>query len=234
MNAIYKREVKSYFLSPVAYIFIGAFMLIAGIFFSLTNIIGLNANFSATLGSLTFVFMIIIPILTMRLFAMEKKEKTDQLLLTSSVSVQNIVLAKFLSAITVFAATLLLSLVFPFIISLFGTAVFGEILCSYFGFFLLGSVMTAIGMFISALTESQITAAIITAAVMLLLWIGDAAITLVSGSFWVGILSWISLFQRLEPFILGKLNLVNIIYYISFICFFVYASYISIEKRRWS
>lgn len=234
MSAIYKRELRSYFFSPIAYIFMGSFMLIAGIFFSLSNIRGLSVNFSSTLGSLTFVFMIIVPILTMRLLAQEKKEKTDQLLLTSAVSIKDIVLAKFLSAASVFLATLIVSLIFPFIISLFGAPVFGEILCAYIGFFLLGLVMIAIGMFISSITESQVVAAISTAAIMLLMWVGDAAISLVPSN-WIGnVLEWFSLFTRLEPFILGKLSIVPVIYYISFVGVFIYATYISIEKRRWS
>ena len=234
MNAVYKRELRSYFLSPIAYIFMGTFMLIAGVFFSLTNIIGLSTDFSFTLGSLTFVFMIIIPILTMRLFSLEKKEKTDQLLLTSSISVKDIVLAKYFAAATVYTVTLVVSLIFPFIIGLFGAALFGEVLCAYIGFFLLGLVMTAIGMFISTLTESQVVAAIITAAVMLVIWVGDAALTLIPESFVVDVLAWFSLFNRLEPFILGKLNLTHVVYYCSFIFLFVYAAYVSVEKRRWS
>lgn len=234
MEAIYKREMRSYFLSPIAYIFIGTFMLIAGIFFSLTNILGLNTNFASTLGSLTFVFILIIPILAMRLFAQEKKDKTDQLLLTSGVSVKSIVLGKYLSAATVFLITLILSLVFPFIISLYGAAILGEVVSAYIGFFLLGLVMIAIGMFVSSLTESQVVSAILTAAIMLLLWVGDAALSLVPNVIINNILSWFSLFDRLEPFILGQFSLSGVVYYISFTAVFIYATYQSIERRRWS
>ena len=234
MGAIYKKEMRSYFLSPIAYVFMGTFMLITGIFFSLTNIVGLSTNFASTLGTVTFVFIIIVPILTMGSFAREKKDKTDQLLLTSGVSVRDIVLGKYFSAATVFLVTLVVSLIFPFIISLFGVAVFGEIVCVYIGFFLLGLAMIAIGMFVSACTESQVVAAILTAAIMLVMWVGDAALTLVSSEFFRNVLAWLSLFDRLEPFILGKLSLVHIVYYISFICIFVYAAYLCVEKRRWS
>jgi len=234
MSAIYIRELRSYFLSPIAYIFMGTFMLITGIFFSLTNIIGLSTNFASTLGSLSFVFMIVVPILTMRLFSQEKKEKTDQLLLTAGVSAQDIVLAKYFSASSVFLITLFVSLIFPFIISIFGASMFGEIFSAYIGFMLLGLVMIAIGMFISTLTESQVVAGILTAAIMLLMWVADAALSLIPSSIISEILSWFSLFERLEPFVLGKLPLTNIIYYLSFMGIFIYASYISVEKRRWS
>lgn len=234
MEAIYKREIRSYFLSPIAYVFIGTFMLIAGIFFSLTNILGLNTNFASTIGSVTFIFIIIVPVLTMRLFAKEKKEKTDQLLLTSGVSVQSIVLGKYFAAISVFLFTLLTSLIFPFIISFFGAAILGEVVSAYIGFCLLGFVMIAIGMFVSASTENQVVAATLTAAIMLLMWIADAALSLVSNIIIKNILLWFSLFDRLEPFILGKLSLSGVVYYLSFIIIFVYASYLKIERSRWS
>ena len=234
MKAIYIRELKSYFLSPIAYVFIGTFMLTAGIFFSLSNIIALSANFASTLGSLSFVFMIVIPILTMRMFSQERKEKTDQLLLTSAVPIRDIVLAKYFSAATVFIITLSISLIMPVIIGIFGAPMFGEILCAYTGFMLLGLAMIAIGMFISTTTESQITAAILTAALMLLIWVADAAISLVANNFIGNVLSWLSLFERLNPFVLGTFSTANIVYYISFAALFIYASYLSIEKRRWS
>ncbi|MEX1377070.1 MAG: ABC transporter permease [Eubacteriales bacterium] len=233
MKAIYIRELKSYFLSPIAYAFMGTFMLIGGIFFSLTNIIVLSTNFASTLGSLSFVFVIVVPILTMRMFSQERKDKTDQLLLTSGVSVRDIILAKYFSASTVFLVTLLLSLIMPVIIGIFGAPIFGEILCAYIGFLLLGLVMIAVGMFISTTTDSQITAAILTAAFMLLIWVADAAISLVSNNAIVNMLSWLSLFERLEPFILGTFSTANIVYYISFIVLFIYMSFLSIEKRRW-
>jgi len=234
MGAIFKRELRSYFLSPIAYVFAGTFMLIAGIFFSITNILNLNSNFSETLGSLTFVFMITIPVLTMRLFSQEKKEKTDQLLLTSGVSVYGIVLGKYFAASVVYFVTLIISLIFPLIISYFGVVLFGEMVSAYTGFLLLGLVMTAIGMFVSTLTESQVIAAISTSAIMLMLWIGDSALDLVTNASAKNVLDWFSLFNRLEPFVLGRLPLENIIYYISFAVIFVCTSYFSVEKRRWS
>ncbi|MBN2878638.1 MAG: ABC transporter permease [Clostridia bacterium] len=233
MKAVLKKEIRGYFLSPIAYIFSGTFMLIAGIFFSLTNILGLSSDFSSTLGSLTFVFIIIIPVLTMRMISQEQREKTDQLLLTSGVPIFSIILGKYFAAVIVYIAALGLSLVFPITISLFGTALFGELLCSYIGFLLLGLVMIAIGMLISSLTQSQITAAILTAAAMLLLWVADAALSLITNEGLRNILSWFSFFSRLEPFILGKLAVDNVVYYISFAGFFVYTSYLAVEKRRW-
>ena len=234
MSAIFKRELRGYFLSPIAYIFIGTFILIAAIFFSLTNIIGLSSNFSTTLGSLSFIFMIIVPILTMRLFSQEKKDKTDQLLLTSGVSIKEIVLAKYFSASTVYLIALAVSLIFPSIINMFGTSVFGEILCAYIGFLLLGLVMITIGMFISTLTESQVVAAILTGGIMLLMWVADAALSLLPYNLIKDLLSWLSLFDRLEHFILGNLSLTHVIYYLSFIVIFLYATYIGVEKRRWN
>jgi len=233
LKAVFKKEIRGYFLSPIAYIFAGAFMLIAGIFFSLSNIMGLSSDFPSTLGSLTFVFIIIMPVLTMRMISQEQREKTDQLLLTSGVPVFSIILGKYFAAVIVYIAALALSLLFPIIIGFFGAVLFGELICSYTGFLLLGLVMIAIGMLISSLTKSQITSAILTAAAMLLLWVADAALTLIPNEGLRNILSWFSFFSRLEPFILGKLAVENVVYYLSFACFFVYTAYLAVERRRW-
>ena len=168
------------------------------------------------------------------MFSQEMKDKTDQLLLTSSVSIKDIVLAKYSAAATVFLIALAVSLIMPMIIGIYGSSLFGEVLCAYIGFTMLGLAMNAIGMFISTTTDSQITAAILTAGIMILLWVADAAISLVQSDMMSNILSWFSVFDRLEPFILGKLSLSNLVYFISIIVLFIVASYINIEKRRWS
>lgn len=234
MIAIWKREVQSFFLSPIAYIFIGAFMLIAGIFFSVYNIASMSASFNSTLGTMSFVFMLVVPVLTMKLFSEERKNRTDQLLLTSPVSVWDIVLGKYLAAVTVFAVTLLISLIFPIILSLFGQPAYGEIITGYIGFFLLGSALISIGVFISSVTESQVIAAIGTFFILLLIWMGDYAISLVKIPEIVRILRWVSLYTRFDPYTVGKLSLTPTFYFISFIGIFVYLTVRNVERRRWS
>ena len=234
MLAVWKREVQSYFLSPLAYIFIGAFMVVAGIMFTANNVMAMSVSFSSTLSSMTFVFMLLVPLLTMKLLSEDRKSKTDQLLLTSPVSIFSIVLGKYLAAITVFVATLLLSLVFPIILSIFGMPALGEIIAGYLGFFLMGCSLIAVGVFISSITESQVIAALVTFFVLLLMWIGNVALSLISNKILVSVLEWFLVYSRINSFVLGLLSITHIVYFISFSFVFLFFAVRSIERRRWS
>ena len=234
MLAVWKREVQSYFLSPLAYIFIGAFMVVAGIMFTANNVMAMSVSFSNTLSSMTFVFMLLVPLLTMKLLSEDRKSKTDQLLLTSPVSVFSIVLGKYLAAITVFVATLILSLVFPIILSIFGMPALGEIIAGYLGFFLMGCALIAVGVFISSITESQVIAALVTFFVLLLMWIGNVALSLISNRILVSVLEWFLVYSRINSFVLGLLSIPHIVYFISFSFVFLFLAVRSTERRRWS
>lgn len=234
MIAVWKREVQSYFLSPLAYIFIGAFMIIAGIMFASGNIMANNVSFNSTLGSLTFVFMLLVPLLTMKLISEDKKSKTDQLLLTSPLTVPAIILGKYFAAVTVFVVTLVISFVFPIVLAIFGAPAFGEIISGYIGFFLLGCALIAIGVFISSITESQVIAALVTFFILLIMWMGDVALSLIPYQWLVTILKWLSIYTRLSPFSIGLIAITPIIYFISIATIFVFLAVRSMEKRRWS
>lgn len=169
MTAIYKRELKSYFQSMTGYVFIAFLVLFVGIYFMAYNLMSGYPYFSYTLSAMTTIIMIGVPVLTMRSFADDRRTRTDQLLLTSPVSVVKIVAAKYLSMITVFAVPVLLSAVCPLVIKLNGNANLKADYASLLAFFLLGCVYIAIGMFISSLTESQILAAVGTIGILLLL-----------------------------------------------------------------
>ncbi len=173
MFAILKRELRTYFLTPVGYIFMGFFLLISGFFFASENLFQANPNYSSMLGTITFVFMILIPILTMRLLAEESKQKTDQLLLTSPLSVTEIILGKYFAAIAVLLLTLAITFIYPIILSSFGIIAMAEIVSGYIGFILLGSSFIAIGIFISSLTDNQVVAAVVTFSSLLLFWVMD-------------------------------------------------------------
>lgn len=162
MLAIYKRELKSYLTSMVGYLFMFFVLLIAGIYFSAYQLSAAYPKFEYTLNAMTFVFLIAVPILTMRVLAEERKQKTDQLLLTAPVSVGNIVIGKYLALVTVYAIPILVMCTYPLIMSKFGTVAFGSAYTAILGFFLLGCANIAIGVFMSALTESQVIAAVLT------------------------------------------------------------------------
>ena len=162
MLAIYKRELKSYLTSMVGYLFMFFVLLIAGIYFSAYQLSAAYPKFEYTLNAMTFVFLIAVPILTMRVLAEERKQKTDQLLLTAPVSVGNIVVGKYLALVTVYAIPILVMCTYPLIMSKFGTVAFASAYTAILGFFLLGCANIAIGVFMSALTESQVIAAVLT------------------------------------------------------------------------
>lgn len=173
MLAIYKRELRSYFQSMVGCVFVAFLVLFTGIYFTAYNLTAGYPYFSYTLSGSLIVFIVGIPLITMRSFAEERKNKTDQLLLTASVSLTKVVLGKYLAMATVVAIPNLVFCLFPLIIKMNGTAYLKVDYISIMVFFLLGCVYLAIGMFLSTLTESQIIAFITTFGALLLLYLWD-------------------------------------------------------------
>jgi ABC-2 type transport system permease protein len=175
MLAVFRRELRAYFASPIGFVFVGFFILIAGVFFAISNLLSGNPAFTGVLSSLTFIFLFLVPILTMRLLSDEMRQKTDQLLITSPLRISGIVLGKYFAAVGVFVITLLITVLFPVIMSFFSLLGLGwwEILGGYIGFFLLGCSFIAVGLFFSSLTDNQLIAAMVTFAALLLIWILD-------------------------------------------------------------
>ena len=173
MTAIYKRELCSYFNSMIGWVFVSVLTVFIGIYFFVNNLFAGYPYFANSLGSTLFVFMVLIPILTMRSLADERHSKTDQLLLTAPVSVTAVVMGKYLAMLTVFAVPVLIACLCPLIIAVNGTAFLLTDYCALFAFFLLGAVEIAVGMLISSLTESQIIAAVGTFGLLLLLFLWD-------------------------------------------------------------
>ena len=174
MIAVFLRELRSYFENVTGFIFMGFFLLLSGIFFVFNNLIPQSPNYNGVLGTITFIFLVVVPILTMRLLSDEARQKTDQLLLTSPLSLTGMVLGKYLAAIAVFFLTLLVTVLYPILLSTVGSVVVSEIVGGYIGFFLLGSAFIAVGLFVSSLTDNQVIAAVVTFAALLIMWILDA------------------------------------------------------------
>lgn len=173
MLAIYKRELKSYFQSMTGCVFIAFLVMFTGIYFMAYNLNAGYPYFSYTLSGSLFVFIVGIPLLTMRSFSEERRNKTDQLLLTAPVSLTKVVLGKYLAMVSVLAVPNLIFCLFPLLIKMQGSAYLLVDYSSIAVFFLLGCVYLAIGMFLSALTESQIIAFISTFGILLLLYLWD-------------------------------------------------------------
>lgn len=173
MLAIFNKELKAYFYSASGYVFMGVFLLICGIFFASYNLLPGSPDYSSVLSSIIFIFLILVPIITMKLLAEERHQKTDQLLLTSPVSVSEIVIGKYLAALALFLLTLAVTIFYPLILTQFGTIPAGQITATYVGFALMGSSLIAIGLFASSLTENQVIAAVISFGMLLIVWLLD-------------------------------------------------------------
>lgn len=182
MLAIYKRELKSYFHSMTGCVFIAFLVMFTGIYFMAYNLNAGYPYFSYTLSGSLIVFLVGIPLLTMRSFSEERKTKTDQLLLTAPVSLTKVVLGKYFAMVTVLAVPNVIFCLFSLLIKLQGTAYLLVDYSSIAVFFLLGCVYLAIGMFMSSLTESQIIAFISTFGILLLLYLWDGILSFLPGS----------------------------------------------------
>ena len=173
MLAVFSKELRAYFTSAIGYIFIGTFLLITGIFFTMYNLLASSPAYNYTLQSLITIFLFIIPILTMKIMSEETKTKTDQLLFTSPLKIIDIILGKYLAALSIFTISLLITVLYPIILSMFGAISVSEILTGYIGIFLLGATLIAIGLFVSSLTENQVTSAVISFGILLFIFLID-------------------------------------------------------------
>ena len=182
MWAIFKRELKSYYQTPSAYIFMGTFLLLSGVLFTTQNVFAMNKQYAEFLGSLILIFVLVVPLLTMKVFSEEKKSRTDQLLLTAPVTPLEIVIGKFLAPLTVFFFTLAITFLYPLLLSFHGNLEVAKIIGTYIGFFLLGASFITLGILVSASTESMASAAIISFCAIILTWFADFLVPIVPTS----------------------------------------------------
>lgn len=175
MRSILKRELRQYFFTPMGYVFIAIFWLLSAAFFFLYNVLAGTSDLSALFGNLSYLFMLIVPLLTMRLFSEEQRLKTDQLLYCTPVSLWAAVLGKFAAAVCVLLVALAGTGVYLVILARYATLLPGMVLSHYAGFLLLCASYIAVGVFMSALTQSQITAAVLTLAVNMMLQLAEMA-----------------------------------------------------------
>lgn len=232
MLAIFKRELRAYFNSPMAYVLIGLFILLTSIFF-IFNLSGQYGDFSQILETSKLILVFIIPILTMRILAEDRKNGTEVLLVTSPVSIMNIVIGKFLAAFAVFLTMVVITFIYPIIFTFFGAQITGQLIGAYIGFILLGGAMLSIGVLASSLTENQIIAAIIGFVSLLAMWLIEPLGNALGGNFAM-VFKWFSLISRYSDFATGVLGLAPIIYFLTFAAVCLFLTIRVIEKRRWS
>ena len=234
MFAVLRHELSLYYHSLSGYVF-GAFLLaFTGIGELIYNINASVANFEYVLSFIQVVFIIIVPILTMRVISEEKRQRTDQLLYALPINTTEIVLGKFLSLFVVYLIPMLLICAYPLIFSMYGDVYLPTSYGSIFAFLFLGSALISIGMFISSLTESQGLAAGICVVAMLLNYFCVQIASTIPNETVQNVFKRISLFERFSLFYNGVFDLTAIVYYISVIAFFLFLCVQSLEKRRYN
>ncbi len=233
MGAIYRREMSAFFTSGLAYVFLSVFFLVSGFFFYIGSIASATTDTSAMFSSMFLVVVILIPVLTMRLMSEEKKNKTDQGLLTAPVGLWSIVLGKYFAALTMYVIAESIVFIYSFILSYYGTVVWSQLLGNYFAMLFLGAAFIAVGMFISSLTENQMASAVGSFLALMLLYFIDSIGTLIPIDFVANILKSLSFYSRYLEFTMGIFNLSSVLFYLSAAFIFNFLTVRVIEKRRW-
>ena len=234
MSAIYKRDLRAYFTSPVGYVFIAAFLFVMNLVFFLMNMLTGENRLTTCYTVMLYAMMILVPILTMRTFSEDYKQKTDQLLLTSPVRPVGTVMGKFLAAYTVFVITLALMLVQVIIIAAMSTPNAAIIVGNYIALLSAAAVYIAIGCFVSSLTENQLVANIATLAINVTLFLLDYAYDLVNVGWIKQILYWISIYRRFNTFYVGVFSVADFVFYLCVSAVFLFLTVRVLEKKRWS
>ena len=234
MGILYKKEIETYFRTPFGYVFLGIFLVLSGVMFTIYNLAGGNGDMAGTFDLLKNVSSLLFPVLTMRCFAEERRTGTDRLLTTSKLSYTVIVLAKYLAALTVFAAALAITVVYVVIISIYGSPNYGALAASYLGFFLLGAAMTALCILTSSFAENQITAAVVAFGALFVLVIFASLSKSLSVPILTPVLSALAITERYDDFTLGILRPGPVVYYLSFSAVCLFLAVRNVMRRRFA
>lgn len=234
MKAILKRELKSYFASPIGYVCVAVLLALSGLLYLQVMTYGSSSNIYMVYTNMFTFSMMVIPILTMKSMSDEQKNKTDQALLTAPVSVTSIVLGKFIAAFIVYAIAMTGTLLPCVAISMFGSPSWGEVFGYYLGSLFYGAAMIAIGVFISSLTVSQVIAAIATFAVSIFILMMGQISNMASGTFIAKIVEWLSFDSRYSYFTDGIFNISSAVFFLSVVAIFVFLTARRLESKRWS
>lgn len=236
MSAIYKREIRAYFSSPLGYTILTALAFFSGLFFVYAYTAGYG-DVSYIFSNMFTIIMFAVPILTMRLMSEERKQKTDQALLTAPVSLWGIVLGKFFAALTIYAAAFAPTLIFQIIFS-FNISSYSVNWLLYFsvllGVLLYGAALIAVGLFISSLTESQVVAAVLGIVASLLIGLMDSFVAMIGNAAFSSFMENLSFSARYETFANGIIDFSNIIFFVSVAGAFLFLTVRTLEKRRWA
>lgn len=235
MAAIFKREFTSFFNSAVAYVVLSVYFVFSSAFMFWYSLTYNTANLSPIFTSMLIITAIVIPVSTMKLFSEEKRQRTDQALLTAPVSIFQIVFGKYLAALLLFVCCLAIYFVYAIIIACFVTPAWTMILCNFIGSFLIGAALIAAGMFISSLTDSQVVAAVVSmAAGLVLTSFVDMLANIIPLEAVSGVISSISFSLHYQDFAAGTFNIPDVVFFLSFIAVFLFLTDRALERKRWS
>jgi ABC-2 type transport system permease protein len=232
MWAISRKELQLYFFAPTSYIAFAIYFLVSGFFFGLYFLQSMSLDVRPLFGTISFIYLFIIPLLTMRLISDELRQGTDELLLTSPASITEIVTGKYIAAVVVQGALVIGTLLYPLIMSAFGKLDQPVLWLSYLSLFLLGSALMAVGLFASTLSANQMVAGVVAFSLMILLWLVDlmGGSSQTSGKEWLGQFSIIGRATNLQK---GVLDLSDLLFYVCFIVVFVVLSIQLLDRKRW-
>ena len=234
MSAIFKREFKAYFTSPIGWVFLGAFFVFSGIYFYIGVLLMQSTQVESVIISMFSIVMFLIPIITMRLFSEDKRQKTDQALLTAPINLLPMIMGKLLAAFAIYALAFSVTFVYAIIISCYGEVSWSLYFSNLLGILLLGAAMIPIGGLISSLTENQVVSAIGSFLIMLVLSFVDTLATLVPYEWLQKVILGVSVYNRYNDFALGQLDYADMIFFLSVGAVFVFLTVRVFEKKRWA
>ncbi|MBQ3856015.1 ABC transporter permease subunit [Ruminococcus flavefaciens] len=239
MLAIYRREMGAFFTSGVAYVFLAVFWLVSGIFFYNGVVGNATTDTSALFSSMFYIVLFLIPVLTMKLLSEEKKNRTDQGLLTAPISLWDIVLGKYFAALTLFIIAESVVFIYAFILNYLGDVVWTPLIGNYVAMIFLGAAFIAVGLFVSSLTESQMASAVVSLVLLFVIYLSEVMVSNFQngGKFKKAIyfvVSKLAFYSRYVEFTRGVFSLPSIVFFISAAFLFNFFTVKVLEKRRWS
>lgn len=234
MSAILKRELSAYFNSAIAYVVMAVYFFFSGLYFYLYCFMGNTTSMSGVFNNMIYIILFLVPIITMKSFAEEKRQKTEQALLTAPVNLTEIVMGKFLGAYILYVLCSVIFLVYAVIVSFFASPSWSVVLCTFIGLLLFGAALIAINIFISVLTESMIVAAIFGMAVGFIILMMSTFTSVIPFEWLAAVFEKINFITYYVNFSYGLLNITDIVFFLSVAALFIFFTVRVLEKRRWS
>ena len=228
------RELKTYFVSPLAYILSALWLVLSGYFFALNLYFSREASMSSLLSTIVFVFLLLAPLLTMRLLSEEQRMGTLELLLTSPLNDWQVVVGKFLGSLIWYVTLVILPMLYYVVILFaFGTPDIGPLITGYFGLILMGAACFSIGTFTSSLTQNQVVAAVMSMVILIFLWVSDSVSNILGAGAFSDVFTYITITRHFTNFFNGVINSTDIVYTLCLVAISLFLATQALQSRRW-